>query len=122
MSYTNKAAEGWGGDRLVLLERGDERFLELVTVWDTEKDADEFCAGFTDPEDPLLRVAGEGASSIVGAPTRMKAECTKAPDGKTPAVIVRVGSSAKVMDDAEWNQLQVRWTVGTKSTPPLRLK
>ncbi len=42
LKFTNKAAEGWGGDRLVLLGRGDDRLLQLVTVWDTEKDAGEF--------------------------------------------------------------------------------
>ena len=42
LKYTNAVAEGWGGDRLVLLERGNARFLQLVTLWDTPKDAAEF--------------------------------------------------------------------------------
>ena len=42
VKYTNKAAEGWGGDRLVLLGNGDARVLYLVTVWDTADDASEF--------------------------------------------------------------------------------
>ncbi|MBK7645200.1 MAG: hypothetical protein IPJ19_19505 [Planctomycetes bacterium] len=42
VKYTNKAAEGWGGDRLVLLGKGDARALYLVTVWDTPQDATEF--------------------------------------------------------------------------------
>jgi hypothetical protein len=42
LQYTNKAAKGWGGDRLILLGRGDDRQLQLVTVWDTSDDAEEF--------------------------------------------------------------------------------
>jgi hypothetical protein len=42
MAYTNSAAEGWGGDRLVVLQKDEARVLELVTLWDTERDAAEF--------------------------------------------------------------------------------
>jgi hypothetical protein len=42
VKFTNKAAEGWGGDRLMLLANGDARALYLVTVWDTPEDAGEF--------------------------------------------------------------------------------
>jgi hypothetical protein len=44
VKYTNRAAEGWGGDRLALLARGADRFLQLVIAWDTPADADEFLA------------------------------------------------------------------------------
>lgn len=44
LQYTNTAAKGWGGDRMLLLGRGDDRLLQLVTVWDTQADADEFQA------------------------------------------------------------------------------
>lgn len=44
LAFTNKAAEGWGGDRALLLGKGDERRLVLVTVWDTPEDAREFHA------------------------------------------------------------------------------
>lgn len=44
LSYTGTASKGWGGDRLVLLANGASRLLVLATVWDTEKDADEFRA------------------------------------------------------------------------------
>jgi hypothetical protein len=44
LTYTNQAATGWGGDRLLLLGRGEARVLQLVTVWDSEKDANEFDA------------------------------------------------------------------------------
>ena len=42
LQYTNSAATGWGGDRVILLGKGDERLLRLVTVWDTDEDAAEF--------------------------------------------------------------------------------
>ncbi|MFN0244434.1 MAG: hypothetical protein ACKVWV_16220 [Planctomycetota bacterium] len=44
LAFTNEAAEGWGGDRVLLLGKGDERRLVLVTVWDTPEDAREFHA------------------------------------------------------------------------------
>jgi hypothetical protein len=38
-----RAAEGWGGDRYVLLENDSGgRVLHWKTVWDTERDAQEF--------------------------------------------------------------------------------
>jgi hypothetical protein len=42
IEYTNKASVGWGGDRVVLLGRGEARLLQLVTLWDTPEDAVEF--------------------------------------------------------------------------------
>ena len=42
---TWEASEGWGGDRWILLARGEEdRVLVLATVWDTPEDAREFSA------------------------------------------------------------------------------
>jgi hypothetical protein len=38
------AAAGWGGDRAVLLGRGDERALVARWTWDSARDADEFLA------------------------------------------------------------------------------
>jgi len=42
VEFTNLAAEGWGGDRVILLGKEDARFLRLATSWDTERDAAEF--------------------------------------------------------------------------------
>ncbi len=43
LTFTNDAARGWDGDRLVLYgNNGEGRFLKLVTLWDTEEDAREF--------------------------------------------------------------------------------
>jgi hypothetical protein len=38
------AAEGWGGDRYALLERGDERALVMRWRWDSRRDEREFAA------------------------------------------------------------------------------
>lgn len=43
--YTNDAAEGWGGDEVLLLGRGDARAVHLATCWDTPRDAKEFIEG-----------------------------------------------------------------------------
>jgi hypothetical protein len=40
--YTSAASEGWGGDRFVLLQKGDGFLLHMVTVWDAIADAGEF--------------------------------------------------------------------------------
>jgi hypothetical protein len=42
IEYTNQASEGWGGDRALLLGKGELRALFLVTAWDSAKDAAEF--------------------------------------------------------------------------------
>lgn len=42
IAYTNEAAMGWGGDRIVLYGKDGARFLNAVTFWDTEDDAREF--------------------------------------------------------------------------------
>jgi len=42
IKYTNDAASGWGGDSVALLAKGEGRLLHLVTVWDSEEEAEEF--------------------------------------------------------------------------------
>jgi hypothetical protein len=42
LKFTSEISSGWGGDALVLLGKGDARVLQLVTVWDSERDAGEF--------------------------------------------------------------------------------
>jgi hypothetical protein len=55
LKYTNVAAEGWGGDRALLLEKGNARILWLVTAWDRPEDAEEFRAA---AEDVLKKAPG----------------------------------------------------------------
>ncbi|HVS12203.1 MAG TPA: hypothetical protein VMS76_20240 [Planctomycetota bacterium] len=42
LQFTHAISEGWGGDRVVLLAKDGARVLQLVTVWDTPRDAAEF--------------------------------------------------------------------------------
>jgi hypothetical protein len=41
-SWTNAAASGWGGDRYELWTNGDAAVVLVGTVWDSERDAEEF--------------------------------------------------------------------------------
>jgi hypothetical protein len=44
MEFTNEAARGWGGDRMLLLESETGSIVHLVTAWDTSRDAAEFAS------------------------------------------------------------------------------
>jgi hypothetical protein len=44
IEYTNEAAAGWDGDRIVLLERDGAMAILCATTWDTPTDADQFAA------------------------------------------------------------------------------
>lgn len=67
VSFTNEAATGWGGDAVILLGKDDARFLRLVTVWDSERDAAEFMGALSSIL-PALREAnaalGEGRDGV----------------------------------------------------------
>lgn len=45
--WTNRAARGWGGDRVLLVKRAAARGIVWFTFWDTEKDAGEFELAYT---------------------------------------------------------------------------
>ena len=60
--YTFDASEGWGGDRFVLLGRGDARVLHCETTWDTEADAEEFRAALE-----VLRAHLEASAAATAA-------------------------------------------------------
>lgn len=70
MDYTSPAAEGWGGDEILLLgtEQG-ARILRWVSAWDTARDAAEFfgAASMVLPtlEEPLTTLAGGKSSQTV---------------------------------------------------------
>jgi hypothetical protein len=84
IQYTNPAAEGWGGDRAILLGNGDARALILVTVWDTPKDAKEF---LDVAESVLVPKAASGESGSAGGFER-----TIERAGESDEVVVRVCS------------------------------
>lgn len=123
LQYSNKAAEGWGGDRLVLLERGGDRMLQLVTVWDTEKDADEFQAALNDSgtTKAIPVYAGsdrDAAQGFVGGSTATDVLVTRESDGDgtTAVVVVRVFSFAKTgTSEGEAAKLILPWKVAASA-------
>jgi len=67
IKYTNSAATGWGGDSVALLAKGEGRLHHLVTVWDSEEEADEFDRTMqlvveNTIKEGLANLAGEGGS------------------------------------------------------------
>lgn len=67
LRFTNDAASGWGGDRYVLLAKGDGRVLHLDSRWDSIKDAEEFAAAVEalqpEIEDAKSRASGYDAAT-----------------------------------------------------------
>ena len=90
IEYTNDGAEGWGGDRLMLLEKDGVQMLDLVTAWDTPEDAREFEAAVR----PIL------AASTPGSEIAQRED--------PPVVEIRVVSRGTV---AEADAPKLRWRV-----------
>ncbi len=68
IKYTNSAATGWGGDSVALLAKGEGHLIHLVTVWDSDEEADEFDRTMqivveNTLKESLAKIAGEGGSS-----------------------------------------------------------
>jgi hypothetical protein len=121
VEYTNRAAEGWGGDRLVLMRRGEDAMLQLVTAWDTEADADEFAAALGDTQKPTAIPVFAGTERSSGAGWVPSSTATDAivtrensADGKVALVVVRVFSFAKPgAADADIQKLRLPFSVET---------
>lgn len=78
MQFTNSAAEGWGGDEVLLLGTSSgARALRWLTVWDTPRDAAEFygAASMVVPEleASLVQLAG-GKKQLATAEIRYGSE------------------------------------------------
>jgi len=78
VTYTNFAADGWGGDRVLLLERDGASVVHLLTVWDTPRDRAEFAeaalellpslvANLVEQPGPDALEAGASAAGAAGA-------------------------------------------------------
>ncbi len=65
-AWTNAAAEGWGGDRWELWSKGDRRLAILGTVWDSERDAEEFAAMLPSREGLAWRRSGDRVAVVAG--------------------------------------------------------
>lgn len=105
LKYTTTESRGWGGDRALLLGRGDDRMLYVATVWDTPKDAAEFATSVRDQKLVPLFGAGEPRTAEAGwkagmTPTSLKVVESTSPRGRG-AVLVRIGSFADAKADLE---------------------
>jgi hypothetical protein len=74
LSWTNSAARGWGGDRYQLWRNGDRSLLLLSTVWDTERDADQFVAAMAGSEKMQLIQKGDRVAMVFGDCPRKRAK------------------------------------------------
>jgi hypothetical protein len=59
-------AEGWGGDRFRIYEKGKENFLMWYTTWDREQDAKEFLKSYLE----LLKVKYPGLTWTKTSPNK----------------------------------------------------
>jgi hypothetical protein len=91
---TFDASEGWGGDRWLLLGRGDaDRALVLATVWDTEGDAQEFLAAVQG----LSQHIEDGAADALDASA----------DGNRVHVVITRGAGSELAHDARrWARVE----------------
>lgn len=68
LRFTSDAAAGWGGDRYLLLGKGDARVLRGVSTWDTEDDAREFQTALEGMSEVLraraIELGGTGSVAI----------------------------------------------------------
>lgn len=98
IEYTNRAAEGWGGDRLILLGQGDERWLELVTLWDSAGDADEF----------RTAVAATLADGVQATGSPFVMELVPATPTHTDVVVLRArrGTAATNQEPLTWREVE----------------
>jgi hypothetical protein len=134
VKYTNKASTGWGGDRLVLLKSGDQRFLELVTAWDTQKDAEEFCAVFHDDAHPIFAAASgrdagspdSGKPRSIGTPGTTWVSCQPPSEDGPWVVVIKVvsgvDSAASKSDKTDWSEFELPWKVETKTSKSKQAK
>ena len=90
MEYTNAAAEGWGGDRAILLQKGDARVLWLVTCWDRPEDAEEF------------RAAAEKVLAAAPGADRFSRKVERPADGDVVVVRVTKGVEEKDVPKPTW--------------------
>lgn len=66
LSWTNRAARGWGGDRYQLWRKGDRSVTLLSTVWDSELDAEQFVAAMAGHEQMQLLQKGDRVAMVFG--------------------------------------------------------
>lgn len=109
LQFTNEPAKGWGGDRLILLGRGDDRFLQLVTVWDSVEDAGQFAHALQQVAPKLFAGAREAGAGWVARFTPTHFDVKVPMNVQSPVfVVVRAASFAKV-EDVSFAGLELPW-------------
>ena len=86
LRFTNDAAKGWGGDRVALLAKGDARYLQWETAWDTQADGFEFLSALAGQLERLR----ENAKAL-GAGGSAEVTLSEGTDGARVRVIVHHG-------------------------------
>ena len=61
IEFTNKAATGWGGDRMILIEKASASLMLHSSAWDSTKDADEFEAAMRKIAERLNELHGSAS-------------------------------------------------------------
>jgi hypothetical protein len=89
------ASEGWGGDHVIVIKRGDGRLVaRIATAWDTEKDATEFAQAYVGSlKTRLPKGSGDPAKGFDRG------------DGAGKIFMKQVGSNVFIVDgadDAAW--------------------
>lgn len=94
--YSGSATNGWGGDRALLLGKGEERFLRLASVWDSEEDAREFAAALQ----AVMPPAEEGVTWTLRGPAEAR-------EGEARDVVVLDArtSGASALTPPAWREL-----------------
>jgi hypothetical protein len=85
------ASEGWGGDRVTVVKRGDGRLVaRIATVWDTEKDATEFAQAYATSLKPrFMKGAGDPKTGFDRG------------DGAGRIYMKQVGAAVYIVDGAD---------------------
>jgi hypothetical protein len=96
LEFTNAAAAGWGGDRLILLGKDDASWLRLVTVWDSAQDAAEFFGAVQ-----MLQGHFERACTALGAGVRRGRSGVEIQYGASPDQVQITLWSGVERDDLE---------------------
>ncbi|MCY2960377.1 MAG: hypothetical protein NTY35_09445 [Planctomycetota bacterium] len=115
LKFTNEPAKGWGGDRLILLGRGDDRFLQLVTVWDSVKDAGEFVGALEKVAPKLFAGPRDAAAGWVARFTPTHFDVNARQDVQSPVFVVVRAASFTAADDTAFAGLDVPWSSGRES-------
>jgi len=110
MKWSNEAASGWGGDRLILLSRGDDRFLQLVTAWDSVKDAEQFAAALEKAAPKLFAGTRETTAGFVSKFTPTHFDVRTPTDMQSPTFVVVRAASIASAEDNGFSGLDVRWS------------